>query len=175
MKSRQSSPQGLFRSCSVLDKRCEGLVRRWSRPTWSRSPPRAVSAPARERRAPPRSHRGASTFPTGRRSHPSVRRPRTGPPSASTSGRPNTDSPTTTRWINEYTEVTLDCRVDSVTEQPWGCEAVVTCTGHSSTSVPENATARPGPHYDRFTQSFRYRVSSSATHRTRVESHETGS
>jgi hypothetical protein len=74
--------------------------------------------------------------------------------------------------INEYTDVTLDCRVDSVTERPWGYEAVVTCTGHSYTNVPANATATPGPHADWFTQSFRYRVSERATHRQQVEPRE---
>ena len=72
-------------------------------------------------------------------------------------------------WINEYSEVTLACRVDSVTEQPWGYEAVVTCTGYSNTNVPANATASPGPHADWFTQSFRYRVSENATHRHQVD------
>ncbi|MFB6281392.1 MAG: hypothetical protein ABEH40_05190 [Haloferacaceae archaeon] len=72
-------------------------------------------------------------------------------------------------WINEYTEVTLACRVDSVSERSWGYEAVVTCTGHSNTDVPENATATPGPHGDWFTQSFRYRVSGNATHRRQVD------
>lgn len=76
-------------------------------------------------------------------------------------------------WINQYTEVTLDCQVESVTEQPWGFEAVVTCTGHSNTDVPEDATVTRGPHYDWFTQSFLYRVSEGATHRTQVENRET--
>lgn len=72
-------------------------------------------------------------------------------------------------WINEHTDVTLDCRVDSATERPWGYEAVVTCTGYSNTDVPENSTASPGPHADWFTQSFRYRVSEDATHRDQVD------
>jgi len=46
---------------------------------------------------------------------------------------------------SEYTEVTLACRVDEVSERPWGYEAVVTCTGHSDTDVPENATVTPTP------------------------------
>lgn len=79
-------------------------------------------------------------------------------------------------WINEYTDVTLACRVDTVSEQPWGYEAVVTCTGYSNTNVPENVTengtATPGPHADWFTQSFRYRVSENATHRHRVDSRD---
>jgi hypothetical protein len=75
-------------------------------------------------------------------------------------------------WINEYTDVTLSCRVDGVSEQPWGYEAVVTCTGYSDTNVPENATATPGPHADWFTQSFRYRVGADATHRHRVDSRD---
>jgi hypothetical protein len=79
-------------------------------------------------------------------------------------------------WINEYTDVTLACRVDTVSEQPWGYEAVVTCTGYSNTDVPENVTengtATPGPHADWFTQSFRYRVSETATHRRRVDARD---
>jgi hypothetical protein len=75
-------------------------------------------------------------------------------------------------WINEYTDVSLACRVDTVSEQPWGYEAVVTCTGHSNTDVPENATVTPGPHADWFTQSFRYRVSENATHRHQVDSRD---
>jgi hypothetical protein len=75
-------------------------------------------------------------------------------------------------WINEYTEVTLACRVDDVSERPWGYEAVVTCTGHSDTDVPANATATPGPHGDWFTQSFRYRVGENATHRHQVDPRE---
>ncbi len=72
-------------------------------------------------------------------------------------------------WISQYTDVTLACRVDDVSEAPWGYEAVVTCTGHSDTTVPEDATATPGPHADWFTQSFRYRVSEDATHRHQVD------
>ena len=75
-------------------------------------------------------------------------------------------------WINEYTDVTLACRVDDVSERPWGYEAVVTCTGHADTNVPENATATPGPHADWFTQSFRYRVGENATHRHQIEPRE---
>jgi hypothetical protein len=37
-------------------------------------------------------------------------------------------------WVNENTTVTLDCRVDDVTERPWGAQAVVTCTGSSKTN-----------------------------------------
>lgn len=75
-------------------------------------------------------------------------------------------------WVNEYTDVTLDCRVDAVNETAWGYESVVTCTGHSNTDVPATATATPGPHADWFTQSFRYRVSENATHRDQVEARE---
>jgi hypothetical protein len=75
-------------------------------------------------------------------------------------------------WLNEYTDVTLACRVDAVSERPWGYEAVVTCTGYSDTDVPENATATPGPHADWFTQSFRYRVGEDATHRGGVDPRE---
>jgi hypothetical protein len=78
-------------------------------------------------------------------------------------------------WINENTDVTLDCRVDDVTRREWGYETVVTCTGYSNTRVPENATPptpTPGPHADWFTQSFRYRVSENATRRDRVENRD---
>ena len=76
-------------------------------------------------------------------------------------------------WINEYTEVTLDCQVASVSERPWGYEAVVSCTGHSNTNVPEDATVTRGPHYDWFTQEFLYRVSEETTHRSQLENRET--
>lgn len=75
-------------------------------------------------------------------------------------------------WVSEYTEVTLDCRVDDVTERPWGYRADVTCTGYSDTTVPADATATAGPHADWFTQSYRYRVSQNATHRERVDSRD---
>lgn len=71
-------------------------------------------------------------------------------------------------WINEYTDVTLDCRVDNVGQRAWGYEAVVTCTGYSNTDIPENATTptpTPGPHADWFTQTYRYLVSEEATNR----------
>ncbi|WP_338738696.1 hypothetical protein [Haloplanus salilacus] len=75
-------------------------------------------------------------------------------------------------WINAYTDVTLDCRVDDVSRRSWGYEAVVTCTGYSNTDVPENATATPGPHADWFTQTYRYRVSDGATERIRIENRD---
>ena len=75
-------------------------------------------------------------------------------------------------WINEYTDVNLDCRVEDVTKREWGYGAVATCTGHSNTRVPENSTLTPGPHADWFTQSFRYRVSENATRRQPVESRD---
>lgn len=75
-------------------------------------------------------------------------------------------------WLNQYTEVTLECRVDDLTERSWGYEVVVTCTGHSNTRPPENATATPGPHYDYFTQSYRYRVSETATRRSEAENRD---
>jgi hypothetical protein len=75
-------------------------------------------------------------------------------------------------WVSEHTEVSLSCRVDGVAEEPWGYEAVVTCTGYSNTDGPENATATPGPHADWFTQSFQYRVSADTTRRQRVDSRD---
>lgn len=75
-------------------------------------------------------------------------------------------------WTNEYSEVSLDCRVDSVTRREWGAEAVATCTGYSNTHVPTESTHTPVPHADWFTQSFRYRVSETATTREQVENRE---
>jgi len=75
-------------------------------------------------------------------------------------------------WVNEHSDVELDCRVDSVADRQWGYEAVVTCTGYSNTDPPEDSTATPGPHADWFTQSFRYRVSENATHRLRVDNRD---
>lgn len=66
-------------------------------------------------------------------------------------------------WANENSTVRLVCRVDDVTRRPWGHEAVVTCTGSSETD---------GLNADWFTQSYRYRVSETATNRTRVETRE---
>ncbi|WP_049936351.1 hypothetical protein [Haloplanus natans] len=68
--------------------------------------------------------------------------------------------------------MTLDCRVDDVTRREWGYEAVVTCTGHSNTEVPENTTATSAPHADWFTQSFRYRVGQNATKRDAAETRD---
>lgn len=75
-------------------------------------------------------------------------------------------------WVNEHTDVTLECRVDDVDERSWGYAVVVTCTGYSNTDVPEDSTATPGPHADWFTQSYRYRVSGDATHREQVETRD---
>jgi hypothetical protein len=75
-------------------------------------------------------------------------------------------------WVNEYTDVTLDCRVDDVHRRDGGYEAVVTCTGHSNTRVPENATVTPGPHADWFTQSFRYYVSEDTVLRLDAENRD---
>ena len=63
-------------------------------------------------------------------------------------------------WENENTTVTLACRVDDVTEQSWGYEAVVTCTGSSKTD---------GLNADWFTQSYRYHVTKTALNRTQIE------
>jgi hypothetical protein len=72
-------------------------------------------------------------------------------------------------WVNEYTDVSLDCRVDDVRRRDGGYEAVVTCTGYSNTDVPANSTHTPGPHADWFTQSFRYYVSEDTTLRLDAE------
>ena len=78
-------------------------------------------------------------------------------------------------WIDEYTDVTLDCRVDDVTRRSWGYEAVVTCTGYSNTRIPESATPptpTPGPHADWFTQTYRYRVSEDTIRRYDAENRD---
>lgn len=67
-------------------------------------------------------------------------------------------------WVNTYTGVSLQCRVDSVEKRPWGFESVVTRTGYSETSPPSNANATPAPHNDYFTQSFQYRASNGTIH-----------
>jgi len=74
--------------------------------------------------------------------------------------------------MGKYSEVTLACRVDSVSQKEWGYEALVTCTGSSTTDPPENTTATEGPHADWFTQSFRYRVSETATHRLQADNRD---
>jgi hypothetical protein len=78
-------------------------------------------------------------------------------------------------WINEYTDVTLDCRVDDVGRRSAAYEAVVTCSGYSNTNVPENSTVTPGPHADWFTQTFRYRVTEDATRRYDAENRDSAS
>jgi hypothetical protein len=78
-------------------------------------------------------------------------------------------------WINEYTDVTLDCRVDDVGRHDEGYEAVVTCTGYSNTRISGNATPptpTPGPHADWFTQSFRYYVDGDTTLRLDAENRD---
>lgn len=77
-----------------------------------------------------------------------------------------------TLWVNEYTEVSLACRIDEVSKQSWGYEAVVTCTGYSNTDIPKNTTQTPGPHADWFTQSYQYRVNENTTHRRQVDAQE---
>ncbi|MFB6129759.1 MAG: hypothetical protein ABEJ28_02950 [Salinigranum sp.] len=66
-------------------------------------------------------------------------------------------------WVDGNTSVTLACRVDDVTERPWGYEAVVTCTGSSETD---------GLNADWFTQTYRYRLSGTALDRTGTESRD---
>ncbi|MDS0257960.1 hypothetical protein NDI56_00900 [Haloarcula sp. S1CR25-12] len=77
-------------------------------------------------------------------------------------------------WQGEHTEMDLECRVDSVTELSRGYEAVVTCDGGSTTELPAGATGTEGPIMDYFTQSFRYRVTDTATARERVETRRNG-
>jgi hypothetical protein len=75
-------------------------------------------------------------------------------------------------WQGEHTEMTLGCRVDNVTERSWGYDAVVTCTGSSTTDPPAGSTATDGPISDYFTQSYRYSVSADALARESVENRD---
>lgn len=75
-------------------------------------------------------------------------------------------------WQGEYTEMSLDCRVDTVTERSWGYDVVVTCTGSSTTDPPAGSTATEGPISDYFTQSYRYSVSADALTRESVENRD---
>lgn len=68
-------------------------------------------------------------------------------------------------WVNEYTEVSLECRVPEVTECSWGYEVTVACTGSSNTNLSPNSTAKGPVHYDWFTQTYTYHVSENATER----------
>ncbi|WP_157526131.1 hypothetical protein [Halorientalis sp. IM1011] len=72
-------------------------------------------------------------------------------------------------WIDEHTDVIVDCRVDSVEQRQWGYEAVVTCTGYAESQ--ENPTATIA-HADWFTQSYRYRVSENTTQRLEAKNRD---
>lgn len=74
-----------------------------------------------------------------------------------------------TLWSGESTDVDLVCRVDAVTERSWGYDAVVTCTGSSTSRPPQDGTLTVQTHADWFTQSFRYDVSEDATARVDVD------
>ncbi|MFC7229381.1 hypothetical protein N0B31_18420 [Salinirubellus salinus] len=75
-------------------------------------------------------------------------------------------------WVNERSQVTLECEVDAVNETAYGYEALVTCSGYSGPdeSYTGNGTDTPTPvpHADWFTQTYRYRVDSDTTLRERV-------
>ncbi|MCJ0618294.1 hypothetical protein JZX76_01785 [Haloarcula hispanica] len=75
-------------------------------------------------------------------------------------------------WQGEHTEMTLDCRIDNVTERSWGYDVVITCTGSSTTDPPAGSTATDGPISDYFTQSYRYSVSADALARETVENRD---
>ncbi|EMA29851.1 hypothetical protein [Haloarcula japonica] len=75
-------------------------------------------------------------------------------------------------WQGEYTEMSLACRVDTVTERSWGYDVIVTCTGSSTTDPPAGSTATEGPISDYFTQSYRYSVSADALTRESVENRD---
>lgn len=69
-------------------------------------------------------------------------------------------------WFSEYTEVTLDCSVASVTERREGYNVTVSCTGYSNTGgSTENGTATE-LHADYFTQAFVYYIDQDSTLRT---------
>jgi hypothetical protein len=75
-------------------------------------------------------------------------------------------------WQGKYTEMSLDCRIDNVTDRSWGYAVVVTCTGSSTTDPPADSTATEGPISDYFTQSYRYSVSADAMARESVENRD---
>ncbi|KAA9407708.1 hypothetical protein Har1131_13135 [Haloarcula sp. CBA1131] len=75
-------------------------------------------------------------------------------------------------WQGEHTEMSLDCRVDNVTERSWGYDVVITCTGSSTTDPPAGSTATDGPISDYFTQSYRYSVSADGLSRESVENRD---
>ncbi len=75
-------------------------------------------------------------------------------------------------WQGEHTEMSLDCRVDNVTERSWGYDVVITCTGSSTTDPPADSTATDGPISDYFTQSYRYSVSADGLSRESVENRD---
>ncbi|SDW73710.1 hypothetical protein SAMN05443574_106108 [Haloarcula vallismortis] len=75
-------------------------------------------------------------------------------------------------WQGEHTQMTLACRIDAVTDQSWGYDVIVTCTGSSTTDPPAGSTATEGPIADYFTQSYRYSVSADALERESVENRE---
>ena len=75
-------------------------------------------------------------------------------------------------WVNERSEVHVECEVESVNETGYGHEALVTCSGYSGPDESYTAngteTPTPVPHADWFTQTYRYRVSEDTTIRERV-------
>lgn len=80
-------------------------------------------------------------------------------------------------WVNERSEVTLECEVDAVNETAYGYEALVTCSGYSGpdesyTATNGTDTPTPVPHADWFTQTYRYRVDGDTTLRERVSMEE---
>jgi hypothetical protein len=74
-------------------------------------------------------------------------------------------------WVNERSEVTLECEVEAVNETAYGYEALVTCSGYSgpdeSYTGNETDTPTPVPHADWFNQTYRY-VDGDTTLRERV-------
>lgn len=74
-------------------------------------------------------------------------------------------------WYGEGSDVELECDVESVTEQSYGYEAVVTCTGYSNTrGTTANSTATGTTlHADWGSQTYRYRISADATTRAHAE------
>lgn len=71
-----------------------------------------------------------------------------------------------TLWYSEYTEVTLDCSVETVGPAGEGYEVIVSCTGSSNTGgeAPGTRTATV-MHADYFTQTYSYYVDENTTRR----------
>ncbi|WP_136715735.1 hypothetical protein [Halorientalis salina] len=73
-------------------------------------------------------------------------------------------------WYGEYTNVSLDCSVESVESAGDGYRGVVSCTGYSNTrGEPSGTETVTEIHADWFTQTFVYYVDDDTVRRTRAE------